>query len=121
MKIKTIELKGTALDWAVTKCEQNDVGYIPHVNPDGKVIKMLLRSMPYSTDWALGGAIIEREFIAIESPRAFGWQASMWVDETNPITGHHRFGAGDTPLEASMRCFVSSRLGDEIDVPDELL
>ena len=28
---------------------------------------------------------------------------------------------GPTPLIAAMRCFAASRLGDEVDVPDELV
>jgi hypothetical protein len=27
---------------------------------------------------------------------------------------------GPTPLIAAMRCYVASRLGDEVDVPEEL-
>jgi hypothetical protein len=27
---------------------------------------------------------------------------------------------GDTPLIAAMRCFVTSKLGDEIEIPEEL-
>jgi hypothetical protein len=29
-------------------------------------------------------------------------------------------GEGPTPLIAAMRCYVQSRLGDEVDVPKEL-
>ena len=28
---------------------------------------------------------------------------------------------GPTPLVATMRCYVASKLGDEVDVPDELV
>jgi hypothetical protein len=28
---------------------------------------------------------------------------------------------GDTPLIAAMRCYVASKLGEEIDIPEELL
>jgi hypothetical protein len=28
---------------------------------------------------------------------------------------------GPTPLVAAMRCYVASQLGDEVDVPDELV
>jgi len=33
----------------------------------------------------------------------------------------NRFNFGPTPLIAAMRCFVASKLGDEVDVPEELL
>jgi hypothetical protein len=51
IKLKTSELTGAALDWAVAKCEVGDaINEIddPHF---------------YSTDWALAGPIIEREKI----------------------------------------------------------
>jgi hypothetical protein len=53
MKLKTTELQGSALDWAVAKCEVGDaINEIddPHF---------------YSTDWALAGPIIERENINV--------------------------------------------------------
>jgi hypothetical protein len=28
---------------------------------------------------------------------------------------------GDTALEAAMRCYVASKLGDEVDIPDVLV
>jgi hypothetical protein len=112
MKIKTADLTGPALDWAVAKCE--GIG-VEHVN-DG-IVKCLLRkpSGRYapSTDWAQGGPIIERE--SLELVLLFlcpgTWRAiSMGRDWCN----------GHTPLQAAMRCFVASKLGDVVEVPDEL-
>jgi hypothetical protein len=94
--MKTSELTGAALDWAVAQCEGFDNGdWLPD----------------YSTDWAAGGTIIERERIAmfVEYPK--DWCAT---------DGNHRM-AGKTPLIAAMRCYVTSKLGDEVDVPKELL
>lgn len=72
----------------------------------------------FSTDWSDGGPIIEREEIDIychESPKAgCGW----WVAE---ITGTKAKGKGNTPLSAAMRCYVASKLGNEVEVPEELL
>ena len=28
---------------------------------------------------------------------------------------------GDTPLMAAMRCYVASKLGDDVEIPEELL
>jgi hypothetical protein len=56
IKLKTSELTGAALDWAVAKCEVGDaINEIddPHF---------------YSTDWALAGPIIEREKIEPRGP-----------------------------------------------------
>ena len=98
MKIKTSELKGTALDWAVAQCEGVVDGlYIP------------------STSWAQGGPIIERERISFVSPNEV-------IDEWEAIhpTQMNNESYGPTPLIAAMRCFVASKLGAEVDVPDEL-
>lgn len=109
MKVKTSELTGAALDWAVAKCwygDEYDMS-IP-LFEDGKLFAP-------STNWAQGGPIIERECIAI-SAHLDGeeWVANdYWND--NEYTQ-----VGPTPLIAAMRCFVSSRLGDEVDVSDEL-
>jgi hypothetical protein len=34
--------------------------------------------------------------------------------------GTEVFEYGSSPLEAAMRCYVASKLGDEVDIPDEL-
>lgn len=96
MKIKTSELQGAALDWAVAKCEEA----IPH-----------LGYRP-SDNWEQGGPIIEREKISAK----FSLDGRVYAD---PID---RFGhwEGPTPLIAAMRCYVASKLGDEVEVPDEL-
>ena len=73
----------------------------------------------YSTDWAQGGPIIERERIDVF------WQSHQhaWVGSmsrgSNKI-GFRHLQYGNTPLIAAMRCYVASKLGDEVDVPTEL-
>ena len=112
MKLKTSELQGEALDWAVAKCEVGDaINDIddPHF---------------YSTDWALAGPIIEREGIALDCLRTCGaidsWIAASEMvregDEYSPVIEF----TGSTPLIAAMRCYVASKLGDEVEVPEEL-
>jgi hypothetical protein len=110
MKIKTSELFGVALSWAVSVCE----GFVPKVaiNPFGYPV--LLTGCDYH-DWSYGGPIMERELISPLFPPA----AETFWRATKKNGGHLQLGA--TPLLAGMRCFVDSRLGDEVDVPDELL
>jgi hypothetical protein len=43
------------------------------------------------------------------------WRAWIEVGEKA-----HKVVYGPTPLIAAMRCFVSSRLGDEVEIPKEL-
>lgn len=117
MKINTSELVGPALDWAVAVCqgiswEQGDLDareYGPGYSP--------------STNWAQGGEIIEREKIDLTwdvtlRHKDGGWTA-IGQDPTDldaPLCQED----GPTPLVAAMRCYVASRLGDEVDVPEEL-
>jgi hypothetical protein len=73
----------------------------------------------YSTDWAQGGSIIEREGI---SPKHWGddWETPWSAAKT---TGHYEGGMyfGPTPLIAAMRCYVASKLGDDVTLPDGLV
>jgi len=105
--MKTSELTGALLDWAVAKCEGIDTSWQPK---------------PYEpiSDWAQGGPIIERERIAIGFDRIDDidcglaiWAACKYHDGVE--------GYGPTPLIAAMRCYVASKLGEEVEIPEELL
>ena len=122
--MKTSELTGAALDWAVAKCEGYEI-----VRMRGSEITFLDRTddgalnekqIGYSTDWAQGGPIIEREIISVShdtTGSTVEWAA--WTPA--PIRDEaEAFGYGPTPLIAAMRCYVASRLGDDVDVPEEL-
>jgi len=100
MKIKTDELQGAALDWAVAKA----VGeYKPTAVPN------------YSTDWAQGGPIIEREFICVSAPMHPSTRPWFAISDSAGFKS-----AGPTPLIAAMRCYVASKMGDEVEIPEEL-
>jgi hypothetical protein len=71
----------------------------------------------YSTDWAQGGPIIEREKIATDIP-AFNDQWGACKKQP-PFTSACRM-YGPTPLIAAMRCLVTSKLGDTVEIPEEL-
>ncbi len=105
--MKTSELTGAALDWAVAKCE----GFVqPH-----PIDWILGGNFTPSTNWSQGGPIIEREHISIEATRV-GGLGDRWMASD---TGHCTEFA-DTPLIAAMRCYVASKLGDTVEVPEEL-
>lgn len=117
--MKTNEMEGAALDWAVAKCEGIDLfeteGWL--YDHDTGTRK------PYrpSTDWAQGGPIIEREKIAL--CHRYVWEASKDFDavggDTDTAVEH-----GPTPLVAAMRCYVrcyvASKLGEEVEIPEGL-
>mgnify|MGYP003661819397 CR=1 FL=1 len=112
--MKTAELTGPALDWAVAKCEGKGAllcGKVVLIDNDTAVIAQLR----YSTDWAQGGPIIEKEGIDVLKDGA-GWTA---LKTATAHHGHIRMH-GPTPLIAAMRCYVASKLGDEVEIPEEL-
>lgn len=109
--MKTSELSGAALDWAVAEAEgffKKDMASIR----DGKVDVFYFDGYEPSNDWALGGVIIEREGMTLRCG-LHGWDAEL--PEFGVITN------GTTPLIAAMRCYVESELGDEVQIPEELL
>ena len=100
MKVKTSELTGAALDGVVNQIEECC---------DDPNTPM------FSTSWAQGGPIIEREKIATRYDHdEQEWQATF------PDMDGWVYGWGTTPLIAAMRCYVASKLGDNIELPEEL-
>jgi hypothetical protein len=113
--MRTSELSGAALDWAVAKCEPDDklVIYFDETTgeslchddwPDNQEFKP-------STDWAQGGPIIERERIAV------WFSKGDWKSQLRDTSAKMH---GPTPLIAAMRCYVASKLGDEVQIPEGL-
>ena len=123
MKIKTSELSGTALDWAVAMAE----GWTAKTEQDAQGEYLWLykgsRGMNpkhyHPTQWSIGGPIVEREWIElIINTYVFGGEWAAQIADDVPDGYHH--ATGNTPLIAAMRCYVASKLGDEVEVPDEL-
>jgi hypothetical protein len=105
--MRTNELSGAALDWAVAKCEGT-------LHDDGSVPDYFQPSI----DWEQGGAIIECERLSL-TPRDGYWEA-YYHDNLFKDDGSDYFQKGTTPLIAAMRCYVASKLGDEVEIPEEL-
>ena len=105
-RIKTQDLTGAALDWAVAKCE----GLL---HDDGTVSDYWQPSELWEPSelWGQGGWLIEREGISID------FDGEAWTASSNERPICHR---ASTPLIAAMRCYVASKLGDEIEIPQEL-
>ena len=104
--MKTSELTGPALDWAVAKCDGHDP--LQYETSEGA---WHTGNWLPSIDWEQGGPIIERELLLLR-PYGLSWECSM---------GGINWLKGPTPLIAAMRCYVASRLGDTVDIPKELL
>jgi hypothetical protein len=110
MKIKTSELKDAALDWAVDQA----LGATMSAE-DWLYRYKFLEGERYSSDWKHGGPIIEREAITVSQGSPVKGLEWMACDAGSTHVQH-----GPTYLIAAMRCYVASKLGDEVDVPDEL-
>ena len=120
MKTRTADLISAALDWAVAKCRGFDgLDEDLWLMRDG-IADMPLHAYTPSTDWAQGGPIIEREELQVYVANAVDgkWCAKPSDSEYWDFDGA---AYGPTPLIAAMRCLIASKLGDEVDVPKELV
>lgn len=98
MKIKVSEASGQVLDRLVNMAEE---------------LHFVLAPVAYSSDWSFSGPIIEREGIGLD----YYPDSGLWHAGTCEGTV---WGMGRTPLIAAMRCYVISRLGDVVEIPEEL-
>ena len=97
--IKVAEATELQLDWLVARIEGDELP------KDGG------KGLDYSTDWACGGSLIEREGISIYRITS-DWSAAYYPSGATQD--------GPTALIAVMRCHVASKLGDTAEVPEEL-
>ena len=146
-KIKTDEASGAALDWLVAKCEGADVGIISPgwvVKASYSVFSTRRLLCPLegggefyspSTIWEQGGPLIARHNIScIRMDDRYGtdengfcnnqripvWAAMLGQNPAVEVILEDEF-YGATPLEAAMRCYVAAKMGDTIEIPEELL
>lgn len=145
MQVRTSTLTNQALNWAVAKSVDCELvmshNYFRKIAEnagwDDKKIEAQLAKMDnhacfldfagnaipvpdYCNDWNAAGRIINN---------IPGYQSKSWMeskpDSKCEVHIHNYEGDwvefGPTLLIASMRCFVASRLGDMVDVPEELL
>lgn len=145
--MKTSDLTGPALDLAVSRASnpegRDGWGWFER-DAEGFLFDPLneCRYSP-STDWAQGGPIIEREGITVVcaegdySSELRGYE-TYWVADIGKQCANSVYGpqgdnwgtcfqiddgctSGATPLIAAMRCYVTSKLGEFVDIPEELV
>jgi len=114
-EMKTSELQGAALDWAVAEAK----GTV-HKNDEGEY-----HSWWPSTHWAQGGPIIEREKLTVapNDQKSYVEQeawTSYRIKTLFTDQGDIDYQTGPTPLIAAMRCYVASKLGEEVEIPEGL-
>lgn len=132
---KVADLTGALLDATVAKAEWPDREIeIQEYNAGGMFAGVMGLDEPEyfgeyhpSTDWSVGGPIIERERIALimqtglwrawmvdPESRGDGNNPDYWLFEAVDSTAH---GSGDTPLIAAMRAYVASKFGETVELP----
>lgn len=117
MKVKTSELSGKALDWAVIKASN-----FPVMMHEGSFVSYDMEMDAYviiqpSVAWSQCGAMISRFGMTITpaSSDRTEWMARFSENE------EMLDGFGSTPQIAICRAVVAAKLGDEVDIPDELM
>ena len=116
VEVKTSELTGAALDWAVAKAEAVEltlVGAHPHAVVGGR----LVGNYRPSSNWSQGGPLIEKYKLDIDA--SMENQNGPWNAATE--WAHPLGYKGETPLIAACRAIVASVLGETVSVPKELL
>lgn len=117
MKIKVSEATNLQLDWLVARCVAFGVNHIRIIN--GEVtIKDGDTLIPcrFTTDPAQGLPIIEREGMHLDGPSRSVGDKTWYATHPASMT----IGSGPTILVAGMRCYVASRMGLEVEIPEGL-
>ena len=117
--VKTCELIGPALDWAVAKAD----GVSTHKFREKTFALFGSLAIPLgdaengyapSTCWHCGGPLIHAHAIGF-----VGHDADNWLAFSSPEDETHE-GIGPTHLVAACRAIVAAKLGDTVQIPDEL-
>lgn len=148
MKIKVSEATNIQLDWMVARLQGVELYPLSMYKVCVPVDDSADFYGP-TTDWAQAGPIIEREGISVvkleheygvdskgyttsERIPVFGavigeyfdtdMQRSSYGESYGEIyyIGTELVTTGPTPLIAALRCYVASKLGDEVEIPEEL-
>jgi len=123
--IKTSELSGAALDYVTALAvgeepHAMEYGYLSgsyYVEVEGKNFErsQTLYGFDPSSDWSLGGPLIERYQIGLTEPDKM-WDC--WSASSRKFRG---LIDGLTPLIAACRAIVAAELGDSVEVPEVLV
>ncbi|HBP5004790.1 TPA: DUF2591 domain-containing protein [Pseudomonas aeruginosa] len=116
VEVKTCDLEGPALDWAVAIAD-NEKGL--NVVPGWRMVALHNALYAPSRDWSQGGPLIEKymvrtHYMADTEKRAdAGCIAQTWRP--------YATSCGDTLLIAACRAIVTASLGETVSVPAELI
>ena len=118
IEVKTVDLAGEALGWAVGKAEGLDVFLAPpqYGNPwrvfsryRGQAIEHTKRYNPWE-DWSLAGVLVEKHRVCLD------FKCGLWSELADKWVADCQ-----TPPIAICRTTVAAKLGDTAQVPKELM
>ena len=128
MKVKVSEATNNQLNWMVAKC------IYPHGSDEW--LNCISAQEHYCTDWSQGGPIFSGAGIgalfdtgsACRKPSWFATPDDQFISTSyegeyfDPafMVSEDPGQYGETELIAKARCFVASRLGETVEVPDDL-
>ncbi|WP_085590823.1 DUF2591 domain-containing protein [Pseudomonas sp. B14(2017)] len=126
IEVKTADLAGEALGWAVGKAEGLDLQLAPpgYNGVPWRVFALYRAAVternerfnPWE-DWALGGPLVGKRMVSLHCPQSTDDIWAGWV-----ITDKGEFcQAGENALIAACRAIVAAKLGDTVQVPKELM
>jgi hypothetical protein len=141
--VKVHNLKSPAIEWVLCQLEGCQIARQPHsVHKDGFQIWPFSKpgeetcgaaglltnrawspSMPDYLTGKAGDDIIDREKIGVECGYGLHrehWRASAYVNYLYSSAQRHTMDASTRRL-AAMRCYIASKHGDTVEVPEELL
>lgn len=125
IEVKTADLAGHALDWAVAQAEGLEVFLVgPEYSVPWRVFwkkrgEVLVRDVLYNPheNWVLAGPMIEKHMVSMHCPQSTDDVWAAWA-----ITDKGEFcQAGNTALVAACRAIAAAKIGDTVQVPKELI
>lgn len=111
IEVKTSDLTGAALDWAVAEAD----GLRPYPYKGAFWVLDGVTNTPlprFSTDWAQGGPL--RDQYRIDIIETSGLAVIAKSHKIRPVVG-------DSALQAVCRAIVQMKMGDSVSVPVELV
>ena len=145
IEVKTADLAGEALGWAVGTAEGLDLFMAPpeYGNPWRVFVRYQATATEHTKrynpweDWALGGKLIEKYQVSLSPPasavhRNFGYmdkrngyyESGLWSSTIFGKERKHRrtaFHHPNNPLIVAMQAIAQFELGDIVQVPKELI
>lgn len=140
--VKTEELDGAALDWAVAQCIDDESIVYHKGKPSHEQefdpcnwanyedLKRFVTGRYFrpSINWDQGGPLIREKNVSVVFDGQYNskfkpenWQAYVGLFTYYEDWKYEGSADGPTPLIAAMRAIVASDLGDIVEIPEELL